>query len=56
MINDINPELVNFYQLAEIQTDALVRMLQKHKHDKNYYLKIRNLDRQESGLALLSPL
>ena len=56
LINDINPELVNCYQMVKTQTDALISLLKTHKHEKNYYLAIRNLDRQEGGLSVLSPL
>ena len=56
VINDINPELVNCYQMVKTQTDALIGLLKTHKHDKDYYLEIRNLDRQQGGLSVLSPL
>ena len=56
LINDINPELVNCYQMVKTQTEALISLLKTHHHDKDYYLQIRNLDRQEGGLATLSPL
>ena len=56
LINDINPELVNCYQMVKTQTEALISLLKTHHHDKDYYLQIRNLDRQEGGLAILSPL
>ena len=56
LINDINPELVNCYQMVKTQTDELIELLKTHHHDKDYYLEIRNLDRQEGGLTKLSPL
>ena len=56
LINDINPELVNCYQMVKAQTDELIELLKTHQHDKDYYLEIRNLDRQEGGLAKLTPL
>ncbi len=56
VINDLNPELVNCYQMVKTQTDDLISLLKTHKHDKNYYLAIRNLDRQKGGLSVLSPL
>ena len=56
LINDINPELVNCYQMVKTQTDALIGLLKAHKYDKDYYLEIRNLDRQKGGLSVLSPL
>ena len=55
-INDINPELVNCYQMVKTQTDALIGLLKTHKHDKDYYIELRNLDRQQGGLSVLSPL
>ena len=55
-INDINPELVNCYQMVKTQTDALIGLLKTHKHDKDYYIELRNLDRQKGGLSVLSPL
>ena len=56
LINDINPELVNCYEMVKTQTDALISLLNFHKYDKDYYLEIRNLDRQDGGLSVLSPL
>ena len=47
---------VNCYQVVKTRTDDLISMLKTHKHDKSYYLEIRNLDRQEGGLSVLSPL
>ena len=55
-INDINPELVNCYQMVKTQTDALIGLLKTHKYDKDYYIELRNLDRQKGGLSVLSPL
>ena len=45
MINDINVELVNTYQVIREHVDELVETLKKHKNDKDYYYHIRNLDR-----------
>ena len=33
VINDINPELVNCYQIVKTQTDDLISLLKTHKHD-----------------------
>ena len=55
VINDINPELVNCYQMIKTHTDDLISLLKRHKHDKDYHLEFRNLDRPEGGLSVLSP-
>ena len=56
VINDINPELVNCYQMVKTQTDSLINLLKTHRYDKEYYLQVRNLDRQKGGLSVLSSL
>ena len=56
LINDINPELVNCYQMVKTEAEGLISLLKTHRHDKDYYLNIRNLDRQEGGLDNLTPL
>ena len=56
LINDINPELVNCYQMVKTQAEDLISLLKTHRHDKDYYLSIRNLDRQDGGLGQLSAL
>lgn len=45
VINDINVELVNTYHVIREHVDELVETLSKHKNDKDYYYRIRNLDR-----------
>ena len=46
VINDINLELVNCYQMVKTPTDDLISLLKTHKHDKNYYFELCNLGRQ----------
>jgi len=53
-LNDVNPELVNCYQVVKDKPDALIDSLSKHIYEKSYYLDIRALDRGEGGLAALS--
>ncbi len=52
-LNDINPELVNTYLMVRDQPDALLADLRTHIYDKDYFLKIRALDRTKEGLAAL---
>lgn len=53
-LNDVNPELVNCYQIVKDQPAALIESLAQHIYEKAYYLKIRALDRTPSGLNALS--
>lgn len=48
VINDINFELINTYNVIHEHVDKLVDELEKHKNDKDYFYAIRNLDRMES--------
>lgn len=45
VINDINSELMNVYQVIKDNIDSLIEDLPKHKNDKEYFYQIRNLDR-----------
>jgi len=47
-ISDINAELINCYQVVKTDVEALIRSLKKHRYDKNYFYKIRNIDRHSS--------
>ena len=42
-INDINPELVNFYQVLKTDCDNLIKKLSEHekKHDEQHYYDVR---------------
>ncbi|RMG43212.1 MAG: DNA adenine methylase [Candidatus Dadabacteria bacterium] len=47
-LSDINPELINVYQVVRDNPDLLIEELSKHKYEKIYYYKIRNVDRYET--------
>ena len=53
-INDLNPELVNCYQVVRDDVEALIAHLQQHIYEKDYYLEQRSLDRGAGGLSALS--
>lgn len=55
-LNDVNPELVNCYQVVRDKPEALIQSLSGHIYEKTYYLNIRALDRGEGGLAALSDI
>lgn len=43
-ISDINPELINAYQVVKSDVEALIRSLKKHVYDKEYYYRLREQD------------
>lgn len=53
VINDLNSELINTYQVIKDFPEELIRTLQKHKdnfkgNEKNYYYEIRSMDRNSN--------
>lgn len=46
LINDVNPELINFYQVVKSNPEALIESNKKHTYTSEYYYGIRNLDRK----------
>lgn len=42
---DINKELINTYEIIKNNVSDLIKSLEKHKNEKEYYYKIRNADR-----------
>lgn len=56
VVNDTNLELINVYQVVKEHPDELVRLLKKHDmaHSKDYYYKIRDLDRNPVRFLRLS--
>ncbi|KMK76934.1 DNA adenine methylase [Alkalihalobacillus pseudalcaliphilus] len=47
VINDVNSELINVYQVIKDDIEALIEDLKKHQNDPEYFYEIRNLDRTE---------
>lgn len=45
VINDINEELINCYKVIKHNPKELLEDLRRHKNEKDYFLKIRELDR-----------
>ncbi|MCQ2798793.1 MAG: Dam family site-specific DNA-(adenine-N6)-methyltransferase, partial [Bacilli bacterium] len=56
VVNDLNEELVNVYRTIKDNPLDLIESLKSHaeKHSKEYYYKVRNLDREDgyAGVAL----
>ncbi len=47
-LGDVNAELVNVYQVVRAKCDELIEDLSRHRHEKEYFLELRNADRQEN--------
>ena len=44
-ISDINPELINLYEIVRDNVEELIEDLKKHKNGEEYYYNLRNADR-----------
>ncbi|RZD15573.1 MAG: DNA adenine methylase [Candidatus Acididesulfobacter guangdongensis] len=47
-ISDINPELINLYNVVKNDVDSLIEDLRRYKNTEEEFYKIRNLDRKPS--------
>ncbi len=56
LLNDINAELVNCYNVIKSSPNELIMALRKHVYNTEYYNEIRFLDRAEGGLLALSEI
>lgn len=56
VINDINPELINIYQVIRDDVESLIDDLKKHKNEESYFYKIRELDRDKEKYKTLTPV
>ena len=55
LVNDINAELINVYEVIRDDADGLIAELKKHRNNEKYYYRIRKWDRT-SGYGKLSPV
>ncbi len=53
VLMDINPELINTYQVVKNKVEELIESLQQHKNDKEYFYEIRAWDRDKSRFRTL---
>lgn len=44
-ISDINPDVVNLYQVVRSNVETLLTSLRQHKSNREYYYRLRNVDR-----------
>jgi len=46
IINDVNSELINLYQVVKDDVEALIEDLAKHKNESDYFYEVRAWDRE----------
>jgi len=51
ILMDINEELVNCYRVIQTQVDDLIQLLKAHRNEKEYFYKIRNVDRNSEDFS-----
>jgi DNA adenine methylase len=56
IINDINTELINLYNIIKYNIDELINDLGTYINDESEFYRIRNLDRDKDDYNLLSPV
>jgi DNA adenine methylase len=56
VVNDINCELINLYQIIKNNVDELIEDLKKHKNEEDYFYRVRELDRDKDKYGLLTPI
>jgi DNA adenine methylase len=47
VVNDINEELINTYRVIQNNVEGLVAALSQHLNEREYYYRLRDLDRSE---------
>lgn len=47
LLSDLNPELMNCFEVVKNDVEALIRELQNHEHNETYYYFLRDADRAE---------
>lgn len=52
VLSDINPDLINAFQVVRENCEELIEDLSRHTYEENYYYQMRDQDRQESFLKL----
>lgn len=58
IINDLNSELINVYQVIKDNPDELIGLLTQYDdaHCKEHYYLLRDIDRNQQAFAMLTPI
>jgi len=54
VINDLNSEIINVYNVIKNNVDELVKELSKHKNNSEYFYQVRNQDRDVDEYSQLN--
>jgi len=56
ILNDLNSEIINVYDVVKTDVEKLIKELKKHKNESDYFYKIRELDRDEDKFSKLNEI
>ncbi|MGI9859756.1 DNA adenine methylase [Moorella naiadis] len=56
VVNDINSELINVYEVIRDNVEELIIDLRKHRNEEAYFYATRNLDRDKERYNRLTPI
>ncbi len=56
VINDVNEELINLYNVIKFNVEELIQDLKIHKNESGYFYNIRELDRDVETYSTLTPV
>ena len=54
IINDVNSDLVQMYEIIRDDVESLILELEKHKNESDYFYRVRDWDRDKQKYRLLS--
>lgn len=54
VVNDVNTDLINLYEIIKNDVESLIKDLSKHKNNSDYFYKIREIDRNQQEYDKLS--
>lgn len=56
VVNDVNAELINIYQVIRDDVDGLIDDLKKHENSSEYFYNLRETDRDLESYGKMSPV
>lgn len=54
IVNDLNKDLINVYEVIRDDVETLIESLKKHENTSEYFYSIRDMDRDKDNYKLLS--
>jgi len=56
VVNDVNSELINLYEVIKDNVEELIEDLKQHRNEEDYFYAIRELDRDKDKYNKLTPV